>query len=67
MPTGTIKWFNHARGFGFVTPDGGGDELIANFTEVGSSDYRTLADGQRVSFDITQGPKGAQAINIHPL
>jgi CspA family cold shock protein len=67
MPTGTVKWFNAAKGFGFITPDGGGADLFAHFMEIGSSSYKTLAEGQRVSFDITHAPKGLQASNIKPL
>ncbi len=62
--TGTVKWFNDAKGFGFITPEGGGDDLFAHFSAIQSQGFKTLQEGQRVSFDITTGPKGQQAANI---
>jgi cold shock protein len=67
MATGTVKWFNDAKGFGFITPDDGGDDLFAHFSEVQAAGFKSLQDGQRVSFDIKQGPKGKQASNIRPI
>ena len=67
MATGTVKWFNDAKGFGFITPDGGGDDLFAHFSAIQSKGFRTLAENQRVSFDVTTGPKGQQASNIKPI
>jgi CspA family cold shock protein len=64
MSTGTVKWFNDSKGFGFITPDEGGDDLFAHFSAIQSSGFKTLAEGQKVSFDITNGPKGKQANNI---
>ena len=64
MSTGTVKWFNDSKGFGFITPDEGGDDLFAHFSAIQSSGFKTLAEGQKVSFDITNGPKGKQATNI---
>jgi len=64
MALGTVKWFNDAKGFGFVTPDAGGDDLFAHFSAINMNGFKTLQEGQKVSFDITQGPKGAQASNI---
>ncbi|MDH5480237.1 MAG: cold-shock protein [Nitrosomonas sp.] len=64
MATGTVKWFNDAKGFGFVTPDGGGDDLFAHFSAINMSGFKTLTEGQKVTFDVTQGPKGEQASNI---
>lgn len=64
MATGIVKWFNDAKGFGFITPDGGGEDLFAHFSAIQSQGFKTLAEGQRVSFDITDGPKGKQAGNI---
>jgi cold shock protein len=67
MATGTVKWFNDAKGFGFITPDGGGDDLFAHFSEIRSEGFKTLAENQKVSFEAKQGPKGLQASNIQPL
>jgi CspA family cold shock protein len=64
MPTGTVKWFNDAKGFGFITPDGGGEDLFAHFSSINMSGFKTLKEGQKVSFDVTEGPKGKQASNI---
>ena len=64
MANGTVKWFNDSKGFGFITPEGGGDDLFAHFSAIQSQGFKTLQEGQRVSFDVTQGPKGAQASNI---
>ena len=66
MATGTVKWFNDAKGFGFITPDEGGDDLFAHFSSVQTQGFKTLKEGQKVSFDVVQGPKGKQASNIHP-
>jgi len=68
MATGTVKWFNDAKGFGFVTPEGGGKDVFAHFSAIqGGERFRTLKEGQRVSFDVTTGPKGEQASNIRAL
>lgn len=64
MATGSVKWFNDSKGFGFITPEGGGEDLFAHFSAIQSNGFKTLAEGQRVSFDITTGPKGKQASNI---
>ena len=64
MATGTVKWFNDAKGFGFITPENGGDDLFAHFSAIQSAVFKTLTEGQRVEFDITAGPKGQQASNI---
>ena len=66
MATGTVKWFNDAKGFGFITPDEGGEDLFAHFSSVQTQGFKTLKEGQKVSFDVVQGPKGKEASNIHP-
>jgi CspA family cold shock protein len=65
--TGTVKWFNADKGFGFITPDGGGADVFAHFSAIATSGYRSLDENQRVTFEITQGPKGPQAANIQPV
>lgn len=64
MATGTVKWFNDSKGFGFITPEAGGDDLFAHFSAIQSQGFKTLQEGQRVTFDVTTGPKGQQAANI---
>jgi CspA family cold shock protein len=64
MQTGTVKWFNDSKGFGFITPDGGGEDLFAHFSEIRTSGFKSLKENQKVSFEVTQGPKGTQAANI---
>ena len=66
MATGTVKWFNDAKGFGFIEPDGGGSDVFAHFSAINSKGFRSLQEGQKVTYDVTQGPKGAQASNIVP-
>ena len=64
MATGTVKWFNATKGFGFVTPDNGEEDLFVHFSAINTNGYKTLQEGQRVSFEVTQGKKGKQASNI---
>ena len=64
MATGTVKWFNDAKGFGFVTPDDGGPDIFAHFSALQSEGFKSLQENQRVSFDVTTGQKGLQASNI---
>ncbi|HTT40080.1 MAG TPA: cold-shock protein [Burkholderiales bacterium] len=66
MSVGTVKWFNEAKGFGFITPDGGGKDLFAHFSAIQGNGFKTLKEAQRVTFDVTTGPKGEQAVNIRP-
>ncbi len=66
METGTVKWFNDAKGFGFITADSGGDDLFAHFSEIRIEGFKTLQENQKVRFEITNGPKGRQASNIQP-
>jgi cold shock protein len=67
MTTGTVKWFNADKGFGFITPDDNGPDVFAHFSAISASGYRSLEENQRVEFDVTQGQKGPQAENIRPL
>ena len=64
MMNGTVKWFNDAKGFGFITPDEGGEDVFAHFSAIKADGFKSLKENQRVSFDIMTGPKGKQASNI---
>ncbi|MCW8828730.1 MAG: cold-shock protein [Gammaproteobacteria bacterium] len=66
MATGTVKWFNDAKGFGFIAQDDGGPDVFVHFSAIQGSGFKTLAEGQKVSFDIQDGPKGPQASNVVP-
>jgi len=66
MATGTVKWFNESKGFGFLAQDNGGDDVFVHFSAIKSDGFKTLAEGQKVSFDIEQGPKGPAASNVVP-
>jgi len=66
MSTGIVKWFNDAKGFGFIKPDDGGEDLFAHFSQIQGSGFKTLKENQRVSFEVTQGAKGKQASAIKP-
>jgi len=67
MPTGTVKWFNDAKGFGFIEPEGGGDDVFAHFSAIQMEGFRTLKQGSKVRFELVQGPKGQLAQNIAPI
>ncbi|GAA2343020.1 cold-shock protein [Dactylosporangium salmoneum] len=67
MTVGTVKWFNAEKGFGFITPDGGGADVFAHYSAITASGFRSLEENQRVEFDITQGQKGPQAANIRAI
>jgi cold shock protein len=67
MATGTVKWFSDDKGYGFITPDDGGKDLFVHFSEIQGSGYRNLEEGQRVSYEATEGQKGPQASNVAPL
>ena len=67
MATGTVKWFNSEKGFGFIAPDDGSADVFAHFSAIAGSGYRSLEEGQKVEFDTEQGPKGLQAANIRAL
>ena len=66
MAIGTVKWFNNAKGYGFILPDDGGEDYFARYSSIVMDGYKTLKAGQGVTFDILKGPKGTHAINIQP-
>jgi CspA family cold shock protein len=66
MATGTVKWFNDAKGYGFITPDDGGEDLFAHFSAIQGAGFKSLKEGQKVEFEVVAGPKGKQASNIQP-
>ncbi|MBN1787983.1 MAG: cold-shock protein [Sedimentisphaerales bacterium] len=66
MSTGTVKWFNASKGYGFITPDDGSADLFVHHSEIKTSGYATLDDGQKVSFDVGEGKKGPCATNVTP-
>ncbi|MFD1859403.1 cold-shock protein [Aeromicrobium camelliae] len=67
MATGTVKWFNSEKGFGFIAPDDGSEDVFAHYSSINASGYRSLEENQKVEFDVEQGQKGLQAANIRPL
>ena len=64
MATGTVKWFNESKGYGFITPESGGSDVFVHFSAIQGEGFRTLGEGQAVNFDVEEGPKGLQAANV---
>ena len=67
MPQGTVKWFNSSKGYGFIAPAGGGNDVFAHFSAIQSSGYRTLEENQKVEYTVQQGPKGPQAAQVRAV
>jgi len=67
MATGTVKWFNDAKGFGFIEPEGGGDDVFAHFSAIQAGGFKTLKENDKVSYDVGQGAKGPNATNVKPI
>ena len=67
MAKGTVKWFSNQKGYGFITPEGGGKDVFVHHSAIQGEGYKTLDEGQQVEFEVTQGPKGEQAANVNKL
>jgi len=67
MATGIVKWFSDTKGFGFITPDDGSADLFAHFSAINMGGFKTLKEGQKITYEVAQGPKGKQAANIHVI
>ena len=66
MATGTVKWLNDSKGFGFIAPDDGGSDVFVHFSAIAADGFRTLSEGQKVTFEVEDGPKGPQAKDVNP-
>ena len=66
MASGTVKWFNDSKGYGFIAPSDGGDDIFVHFSAINATGFRTLSEGQGVTFDVERGPKGLQARSVSP-
>ncbi|MHC4248156.1 MAG: transcription antiterminator/RNA stability regulator CspE [Planctomycetota bacterium] len=64
MASGTVKWFNETKGFGFITPSDGSPDVFVHYSDIATEGFKTLAEGQRVEYEVTQGPKGPRAANV---
>jgi len=67
MATGKVKWFNAQKGFGFIAPEDGGEDVFVHFSSIKAEGFKSLDEGQAVEFEIGDGPKGKQALNVHPV
>jgi CspA family cold shock protein len=67
MATGIVKWFNNAKGYGFITPDGESKDVFVHFSQIGGEGYKSLNEGQRVEFEVREGAKGPEATNVVPV
>jgi CspA family cold shock protein len=67
MATGTVKWFNESKGFGFISPEDGKDDIFVHYSGIKGDGFKTLVEGQKVSFEVEEGPKGLNATNVMPL
>lgn len=67
MPTGVVKWFNEAKGFGFISPDDGSRDVFVHFSAIQTNGFRKLEEGQKVQFEVVDGAKGPNAQNVHPI